>query len=220
VTEETTDPAPELATRVAQALGGQDVRAGADGAGAACVDVPVDRWTEAARYLRDVGGLDFFDWLSAVDEPDGDPVGVDVVLHVCDSDDPRRRLLLRTRVGDDDLTVPSLTELWAGAAWHERETHEMFGVDFTGYVEATEGQLRPLLLPEEFRGNPLRKSFVLASRAVRPWPGGTEPADAHGGTTSKRKVALPPGVPDPQRWGPRQPERPATPQAPEEGEDA
>jgi NADH-quinone oxidoreductase subunit C len=217
VTEQTADAAPALATEVARALGGQDIRANADGAGAACVDVPVARWQEAARYLRNTAGLDFFDWLSAVDEPDGDPAGVDVVLHVSDSAEPSRRLLLRTRLGESDLTLPSLTGVWAGAAWHERETYEMFGVDFSEYTDANGGSLRSLLLPEEFQGNPLRKSFVLASRVVRPWPGGVEPGDSHGGAASKRKAVLPPGVPEPEVWGPRDPAPPeAPPHAPAE----
>lgn len=195
---------PELATDVATALGGDDVRPGADGAGTACVDVPRERWQEAAAHLREVAGLDFFDWLSAADEPGGDPAGVDVVLHVCDSTRPARRLLLRTRVPDGDLDVASVTGVWAGAAWHERETHEMFGVDFTGFEDGTDFGLRPLLLPEGFEGTPLRKSFVLASRAVRPWPGGKEPGDPHGSAPARRK-AQPPGVPDPRTWGPRLP---------------
>jgi NADH-quinone oxidoreductase subunit C len=212
VTEQTADTAPALATEVARALGGQDVRASADGAGVACVDVPVTRWREAAQHLREETGLDFFDWLSAVDEPDGDPTGVDVVLHVSDSAEPARRLLLRTRVSETDLTVPSLTGVWAGAAWHERETHEMFGVGFSDYVEATGRPLRSLLLPEEFQGNPLRKSFVLAARVARPWPGGVEPGEGHGGAASRRKTALPPGVPEPGTWGPR---GSAAPEAPD-----
>ena len=70
-------------------------------------------------------------------------------------------MLLRTRVGEGQA-VPSITDLWAGAAWHERETHEMFGIGFDGFEDGTGQGLRPLLLPEGFEGTPLRKSFVLA----------------------------------------------------------
>jgi NADH-quinone oxidoreductase subunit C len=193
------------------ALGGDGVVASADGAGTGCLDVPRGRWQEAAGYLRDGAGLDFFDWLSAVDEPDGDLPGVDVVAHVSDSARPSRRILLRTRVPDADLHVDSITGVWAGAAWHERETHEMFGVTFDGFDDGSGLPLRPLLLPEGFEGTPLRKSFVLAARAVKPWPGGKEPGEAHGSGPSRKKVQ-PPGVPDPQTWGPRLPE-PAAPDA-------
>jgi NADH-quinone oxidoreductase subunit C len=56
--------------------------------------------------------------------------------------------------------------LYSGANWHEREAHEMFGIEFTGHP-----QLIKLYLPEAFQGHPLRKSFPLLSREVKPWPG-------------------------------------------------
>lgn len=178
--------------------------ASVDGAGAACVDVPRERWVPVARQLRESFGMDFLDWLSAVDQPDGDPAGVDIVLHVADSTRPARRVLLRTRVPDADLQVPSVTGVWAGVAWHERETFEMFGVEFTGFDDGSGLGLRPLLLPEHFEGTPLRKSFVLAARAVKPWPGGKEPGESHGAGAPSRRKVQPPGVPDPRAWGPRE----------------
>lgn len=216
-TEERTPPARQgawltgeaLAAAVAGALtGGRDdpgVLAGVDGAGTACVDVPRQRWEEAARRIRDDFGMDFLDWLSAADQSDAEPGGVDVVLHVADSTRASRRILLRTRVPDADLRVASLTGVWAGTAWHERETFEMFGVEFTGFDDLLDRGLRPLLLPEGFEGTPLRKSFVLAARAVRPWPGGKEPGESHAGGAPSRRKVQPPGVPDPQTWGPREP---------------
>jgi NADH-quinone oxidoreductase subunit C len=179
-----------------------------DAAGTAVLDVPRERWREAAVHARDVLGMDMLDWLSAVDQPDGDPAGVDVVLHVVDSRStggPRlRRLLLRTRVPDADLRLPSLTAVWPGLAWHERETFEMFGVGFDDFADGTVAGLRPLLLPDGFEGTPLRKSFVLAARVSRPWPGAKEPGESDTGRAPGRRKTLPPGVPDPS-WGPRAP---------------
>jgi NADH-quinone oxidoreductase subunit C len=210
-----------LAAAVAAALtsGGQDasVVASTDGAGTACVDVSRERWAEAALLVRDAFGMDFLDWLSAADQPDADPVGVDVVLHVADSGRAGRRILLRTRVPDADLRLSSLTGVWGGTAWHERETFEMFGVEFTGFDDLLDRGLRPLLLPEGFQGTPLRKSFVLAARAVKPWPGGKEPGESHvSGAPSRRKVQ-PPGVPDAETWGPREPSAPGSAAGPDEG---
>jgi NADH-quinone oxidoreductase subunit C len=195
-----------LADAVAGAVGGPAAGAVAsvDGAGTACVTVPRERWTAAARQAHEGFGMDFLDWLSAADQPDADHAGVDVVLHVADSTRPARRVLLRTRVPDAELRLPSLTTLWPGVAWHERETFEMFGVEFTDFDDRSGLGLRPLLLPEGFEGTPLRKSFVLASRAVKPWPGGKEPGESHSSGPGRRKVQ-PPGVPDPQAWGPREP---------------
>jgi NADH-quinone oxidoreductase subunit C len=63
-------------------------------------------------------------------------------------------------------TVATVTRIFRGADWHERETWEMFGFEFTGHPG-----LRHLYLPSEFEGFPLRKDFPLLSRVVKPWPG-------------------------------------------------
>ena len=65
-----------------------------------------------------------------------------------------------------DAWLDSLVPIYAGAAWHERETAEMFGIDFRGHPN-----LINLYLPQEFEGHPLRKSFALGARAAKPWPG-------------------------------------------------
>jgi NADH-quinone oxidoreductase subunit C len=69
-----------------------------------------------------------------------------------------RRLRLKTRAGEGEA-VPSVTAVWRGADWPEREAHEMLGVDFSGHPD-----LAPLLLWEGFAGHPLRKDFPLAGR--------------------------------------------------------
>ena len=172
---------------------------------APCRDVGLAEWTAALRTARDEG-FDFFDWLSAVDQTDdAEAPGFDVVCHLIDSTSGAgslRRILVRTRVPDGQ-SVPSLTALWAGAAWHERETHEMFGIDVEGFDDGTGLGLRPLLLPEGFEGTPLRKSFILAARASKPWPGAKEPGEGHDAPKSpgRRRVQAP-GVPSPE-WGPR-----------------
>jgi NADH-quinone oxidoreductase subunit C len=69
-------------------------------------------------------------------------------------------------VPDDTLTVPTWIGNYAGAAWHEREVGEMFGISFEGNPD-----LRKIYLPGGFEGYPLRKDFPLLSRVVKPWPG-------------------------------------------------
>ena len=66
----------------------------------------------------------------------------------------------------DSLTMPTWIPHYAGANWHERETHEMFGIGFDGHPD-----LRNLYLPTDFEGYPLRKDFPLLARLVKPWPG-------------------------------------------------
>jgi NADH-quinone oxidoreductase subunit C len=161
--------------------------------GEVTIDVPALVWVDAALAARDDPELrlSYFDWLSAVDQ---EADGYDVVLHVY-SIDRRHRALLRTRVSAADPVLPSLAAVFPGAGWHERETYEMFGVGFTGHPGLT-----PLLLPDGFEGHPLRKEFVLASRVIKEWPGAREPGESHTGATRRRM--RPPGVPDPEVWGP------------------
>ncbi|MGK5730207.1 NADH-quinone oxidoreductase subunit C, partial [Streptomyces sp. URMC 124] len=164
------------------------------------VDVPAERWIAALETARDRLDCTFFDWLSAVDEPG---TGFRVCAHLAalpgalpGGGGGMRRLLLRTTVPHEAPALATAVGVYAGAAWHERETHEMFGIDFPGHPH-----LAPLLLPEAFEGHPLRKDFVLAARVAKAWPGAKEPGEgAEGGP--KRRQMLPPGVPDPNEWGP------------------
>ena len=162
-------------------------------------------WRASLEAARDEG-YDFFDWLSAVDHTDDEAApGFDVTAHLLDvsTRGALRGVLLVTRV-DDGAAAESVTGVFAGAAWHERETHEMFGIDFAGFDDGTGLGIRPLLLPDGFEGTPLRKSFQLAARASKPWPGGKEPGEGHETATSatRRRRVQAPGVPPPE-WGPR-----------------
>ncbi|MFD7863890.1 NADH-quinone oxidoreductase subunit C [Streptomyces sp. NPDC059783] len=172
------------------------------------VDVPPASWTAALETARDTLGCTYFDWLSAVDEPG---TGFRVCAHVAalpGEGTGVRRLLLRTTVPHEAAVLPTATGVYAGAAWHERETHEMFGIGFEGHPH-----LVPLLLPEGFEGHPLRKDFVLAARVAKAWPGAKEPGESeHGGP--KRRTMLPPGVPDPNEWGPLKGQLPPAPARP------
>ncbi|MFB6828005.1 NADH-quinone oxidoreductase subunit C [Streptomyces hydrogenans] len=173
------------------------------------VDVPVTDWLDALRTARDELGCTYFDWLSAVDEPG---TGFRVCAHVVAvGDGAPRRLLLRTTVSHEAPSLPTAIGVYAGAAWHERETHEMFGVVFEGHPNLT-----PLLLPENFEGHPLRKDFVLAARVAKAWPGAKEPGESHDGGPKRRQM-LPPGVPDPNEWGPLKGQLPPAPERPARG---
>ena len=89
-------------------------------------------------------------------------------------------MTLKTDVADGDLSVPTWTGTFAGADWHEREAHEMFGIDFAGHPH-----LINLYLPGGFEGFPLRKDFPLLARMVKPWP----PDDAEADADAEAEVA-------------------------------
>ena len=77
-----------------------------------------------------------------------------------------RGLTIKADLDDTDPRVATLSGVYAGADWHERETWEMFGFWFDGHPN-----LIHIYLPHGFEGYPLRKDFPLLAREVKPWPG-------------------------------------------------
>lgn len=66
------------------------------------------------------------------------------------------RIRVKTFVDESDMHCPSVTAVWPGANWPERETYDMFGVQFDGHND-----LRRMYMPEEFEYHPLRKDFPM-----------------------------------------------------------
>ncbi len=78
----------------------------------------------------------------------------DVVYHLLS---PTRNLRIRVKVeADEETLVPSVTGVWPGADWYERETYDLYGVLFSGHPD-----LRRILTDYGFEGHPLRKDFPL-----------------------------------------------------------
>ena len=164
--------------------------------------VPSTRWVQALTAARDRLGADFLDWLTAVDELEQGYLVAAFVVATADGGPGRLGkaggVILRTRIAkeaDQRGTLASAIGVYRGAAWHEREAFEMFGIEFTGHDGLT-----PLLLPDGFEGHPLRKDFVLASRVAKAWPGAKEPGESeHAAASPGRRRMLPPGVPG-EEW--------------------
>jgi NADH-quinone oxidoreductase subunit C len=76
------------------------------------------------------------------------------VLYLLHSYKSNERIRLRVWVDEDDALVPSVTGIWRGANWLEREVFDLMGISFSGHPD-----LRRILLSAEFVGNPLRKDF-------------------------------------------------------------
>jgi NADH-quinone oxidoreductase subunit C len=111
--------------------------------------VPPDQLVRAAEFL-DAQGF-------AIDTVTGvDWIAEDQMEIVYDFFHPSSsaRIVLRTRVPRAHPEVPSLCKVFPGADWHERETHDFFGIRFLGHPD-----LSPLLLPEDADYHPLRKDF-------------------------------------------------------------
>ena len=155
------------------------------------VRVTAEVWQRAGLVLRDVVGCDYFCFLSAIDwmpspfgrsedDPSAPPVERDMsikqgytggesrmqVLARVGSISKHFGVTIKADVPDAAPTIDTWIPVYAGANWHERECHEMFGIGFQGHPD-----LRNMYLPTDFEGHPLRKDFPLLARLVKPWPG-------------------------------------------------
>ena len=143
------------------------------------VTVDAEHFAQAALFCKQNLGMTFFDFLGGIDErEEGFSVVARVYNHIT-----RQGVQLKAMVpgGREAPRIPSLTEVYRGANWHERETYDMYGIVFEGHP----GLLPRLLTVENFEGWPLRKEFLLTSREVKPWPGAKEP----GGDDEEAKPA-------------------------------
>jgi NADH-quinone oxidoreductase subunit C len=128
--------------------------------------VKASSWKAICEFLRKDGQLDF-DYLvdlCAVDYPERAARNerLEVVLHLC-SISKRHRLRLKARVGGEGdgegdalegAEIDSVTSIWPGANWFERETYDMFGLTFRGHPD-----MRRILMYPEFVGHPLLKDY-------------------------------------------------------------
>jgi len=138
--------------------------------GDATVQIKSDALVDVCTFLRDDPAL-AFDFLVDVTAVDyiGSVPRFELVYHLC-SLQRQHRLRIKTRVPEDDPHVASVTPVWIGANWLERETYDMYGIRFDGHPD-----LRRIYLYEEFQGHPLRKDYpkekrqpLVSGRAVRP----------------------------------------------------
>jgi NADH-quinone oxidoreductase subunit C len=119
-----------------------------------------EKWQEICQFLRSDPQMafDMFIDLCGVDFPQREP-RMEVVLHLY-SIVKNHRVRLKTRVGDAEMVgaeLDTLTDIWAGANWFEREVYDMSGVKFRGHPD-----LRRILMYPEFEGHPLLKDYPAA----------------------------------------------------------
>jgi NADH-quinone oxidoreductase subunit C len=116
------------------------------------VTVARERWEQLGRYAKETVGCRFFNFLTAVDWKEQ---GLEVVARV-DNLDENVALMLKTRLGPGVTNCASLTPVYRGAIWMERECFDMFGIHFDNHPD-----LRRILLDDNWEGHPLLKSYAV-----------------------------------------------------------
>jgi len=173
------------------------------------VRVSTESWRNSIQKLKDVHGFDYFCFLSAIDwlpspfgrgedDPSEPAPERDTTIRPgYTGGDTRMQMLVRlvnsrthvginvkTDVPNEVYTVDSIANVFAGANWHEREAHEMFGIGFVGHPD-----LRNMYLPTDFEGFPMRKDFPLLARMVKPWPGIVDVEPLPGGDAESEEAS-------------------------------
>jgi len=113
--------------------------------------VPVSDLANAARKLQ-ASGYDYLLFMTAVDYP---LQNIFELLYVLSSFKGAEEIALACQVPRLEPRAPTLSDIWATAEWHERETYDLFGIQFEGHPD-----LRRILLDDTWTGHPLRKDYV------------------------------------------------------------
>jgi len=114
------------------------------------IDSPFIR--DACFFLRDQQAFNFMSDLTCVDLHPLDP-RFEVVYHLL-SHSKKERVRLKVQLSGDDPVLESIVPVWPTANFFEREIFDLFGVRFLGHPN-----LKRIMLPEEWKGNPLRKDY-------------------------------------------------------------
>lgn len=111
------------------------------------------------ELLADLAGVDTGDHMQ-------------VVYHLWSATTPDWLRVIADGLSRDDPRVPSVTFMWKGAEWLEREAYDMFGITFEGNRD-----LRRIFMPPDYTSFPLRKDFYLADDAARSPGAGVRPME-------------------------------------------
>lgn len=131
-----------------------------DSHGQEVAQVPPETWKAFGEAAREVG-FEMCSDVTAVDWMRQRPERFEVVANLV-SIRHSVRLRMTTTAAREDPTLDSLTPIWPGAGFAEREIYDMFGIAFTGHPDLTR-----ILMPDDWEGHPLRKDFGLGSVPVQ-----------------------------------------------------
>jgi NADH-quinone oxidoreductase subunit C len=123
------------------------------------LEIAAERIVSACRYLKAEQNFARLSTITAVDWYPEEP-RFEVVYHL-HSPERNERLRLKCRVTGENPEIDSVTAIWRGANWYERETFDLFGIRFRNHPD-----LRRIMLPEDWEGYPLRKDYPVTGNRV------------------------------------------------------
>ncbi len=123
------------------------------------LDIPPKNYTELIQFLKDDDelGLDLLLQLSAIDWHDH----FDILVHLLSTRDGHK-LFLRCPVEKEEAEIETISSIFRGAEWHEREVYDLFGIQFHNHPD-----MRRIFLNNDFPGHPLCKDFEDPTRVVK-----------------------------------------------------
>lgn len=116
------------------------------------VEVSPDRILHACRFLKTTHGFERVSTITAVDRYPAEP-RFEVVYHL-HSLAHNQRIRLKACIGGETPALESVTPVWSGANWYEREAFDLFGIEFRNHPDLTR-----IMMPDDWQGHPLRKDY-------------------------------------------------------------
>jgi NADH-quinone oxidoreductase subunit C len=123
------------------------------------LEIAPARIVDVCRFLKEQQQFVRLCTVTGVDRYPGEP-RFEVVYHL-HSLARNQRLRLKCRLSGESPEIDSVTAVWRGAGWYERETFDLFGVRFRNHPD-----LRRIMMPEDWEGHPLRKDYPVTGSRV------------------------------------------------------
>lgn len=119
-----------------------------------------EKLLELLKLAKEELGFNVLYDLTAADHLEREPYFH--VIYVLHSQEHLAKLILKVRLERDNPVLPSATGLWPMANWFERELYDFYGISFESHPA-----LKRILMPDDWRGHPLRKDYPLTEEPVQ-----------------------------------------------------
>ena len=142
-----------------EAFDGDAVTGGKYDRGELTLEIAPAKIASICGFLKYDQGFVRMSTVTAVDRYPAEP-RFEVVYHL-HSVAHNQRVRLKCRVSGVDPAIPSVTSVWRGANWYEREVFDLFGIRFLNHPN-----LKRIMMPDDWEGHPLRKDYPITGSRV------------------------------------------------------